>query len=201
MKVNRLALPEVRYFHNTYLGRVLTLEKSLAANSMSWRRGVQKMIDRLDSRSHSKIQHWPILMLRIYTGVFFIWNGFGKLRRDDFADGMEGFLSAQADRSFEFYRSFIETMVIPNKELFASLVSWGEFAVGIAMILGLATRYAAVVGAVLVLNFWFAKGAGFFDGTNHDVVWLMIFIVLGTVPAGRIAGLDDGLSDKLPFLR
>ena len=140
-------------------------------------------------------------MLRIYTGVFFMWNGLGKLRRDNFAESMEGFLGAQADRSFEFYRPFIETMVIPNKEIFASLVSWGEFAVGIAMILGLATRYAAVVGAILVLNFWFAKGAGFFDGTNHDVVWLMIFIVLGMVPAGRIAGLDDGLSDKLPFLR
>lgn len=159
------------------------------------------MIDRLDSRSHSAIQHWPIVMLRIYTGLFFAWNGFGKLRRDNFADGMEGFLGAQAERSFEFYRSFIETIVIPNKAVFASLVSWGEMAIGVAMILGLATRYAAVAGAIMVVNFWFAKGAGFFDGTNHDVVWLMIFIVLGTVPAGRIAGLDDGLSDKLPFLR
>jgi thiosulfate dehydrogenase [quinone] large subunit len=80
-------------------------------------------------------------------------------------------------------------------------VSWGEFAVGIAMILGLATRYAAVAGGIMVVNFWFAKGAGAFDGTNHDVIWLMIFIVLGSVPAGRIAGLDDGLSDRLPFLR
>jgi len=159
------------------------------------------MIDRLDSRSHSKIQHWPILVLRIYAGLFFMWNGFGKLRRDDFADGMEGFLASQVDHSFEFYRSFIELVVIPNKLLFATLVSWGEFAVGTALILGLATRYAAATGAIMVLNFWFAKGAGFFDGTNHDVVWLVILIVLGTVPAGRIAGLDDGLSDKLPFLR
>lgn len=159
------------------------------------------MIDRLDSRSHAKIQHWPILMLRVYTGLFFLWNGFSKLSRDDFAAGMEGFLGAQANNSFEFYRSFVATIVIPNKSIFAALVSWGEFAIGIAMILGLATRYAAAAGAILVLNFWLAKGAGFFDGTNHDVVWLVIFIVLGMVPAGRIAGMDDGLSDKLPFLR
>jgi len=159
------------------------------------------MIDRLESRSHAKLHHWPILMLRIYTGFFFVWNGFGKLRRDNFADGMEGFLVAQAGKSFDFYRSFIETVVIPNKAIFASLVSWGEFAIGLAMIVGLATRYAAFAGAIMVLNFWFAKGAGFFDGANHDVVWLVIFIVLGTIPAGRIAGLDDGLSDKLPFLR
>ena len=52
-----------------------------------------------------------------------------------------------------------------------------------------------------MLNFWFAKGIGFFAGQNHDVVWLFIFIVLGFIPAGKVAGLDDGLSDRLPFLR
>jgi uncharacterized membrane protein YphA (DoxX/SURF4 family) len=69
------------------------------------------------------------------------------------------------------------------------------------MIAGLATRYAAVAGALLVVNFWFAKGEEILAGTNHDVVWLVIFIVLGLIPAGKFAGLDDGLSDKLRFLR
>lgn len=159
------------------------------------------MVDRLMSKSHAVIKQWPIAVLRIYTGLFFAWHGFSKLRRDNFADGMEGFLTAQAENSFAFYRPFIESVVLPNKAVFGSLVAWGEFAVGIAMILGLATRYAAVAGAILVLNFWLAKGQGFFDGTNHDVVWLVIFVVLGLVPAGRVVGLDDGLSDKLPFLR
>ena len=159
------------------------------------------MVDRLSSKTHSKIQLWPIAMLRIYTGLFFAWHGFGKLRRDNFADGLEGFLNAQAGKTFGFYQGFVESIVLPNKALFGALVSWGEFAVGVAMILGLATRYAAAAGALLVMNFWFAKGQGFFDGTNHDVVWLVIFIVLGLVPAGMIAGLDDGLSDRMPFLR
>jgi len=35
----------------------------------------------------------------------------------------------------------VESVVLPNKELFAFLVGWGEFAIGISMILGLATRY------------------------------------------------------------
>jgi thiosulfate dehydrogenase [quinone] large subunit len=91
--------------------------------------------------------------------------------------------------------------VLPNSALFGNLVAWGELTIGVALIVGLATRYAAFGGAFLVANFWFAKGAGILDGTNHDVVWLVIFIVLGTIPAGRIAGLDDGLSDRLRFLR
>jgi len=159
------------------------------------------MVDQLKSRTRSTIKHWPIVMLRVYTGLFFAWHGLGKIRRENFGDGMEGFLGAQAGKSFEFYRPFIENVVLPNKAIFASLVAWGELAVGIAMVVGLATRYAAVAGIILVVNFWFAKGAGFWDGSNHDAVWLVIFVVLGMVPAGRIAGLDDGLSDRLPFLR
>ena len=159
------------------------------------------MVDRLDSRSHGAVRHWPIALLRIYTGLFFAWNGFGKISRGSFADGMEGFLNGQLQNSFAFYRPFIESVVLPNKTLFAALVAWGELAVGLALVVGLATRYASVFGAILVLNFWFAKGLPVFAGTNHDVVWFVIFVVLGMVPAGKFAGLDDGLSDKLRFLR
>ena len=92
-------------------------------------------------------------------------------------------------------------MVLPNAELFAALVGWGELLVGLALVVGLATRYAAAAGIILMLNFWLTKGQGILDGTNHDVVWLVIFVVLALVPAGRIAGLDDGLSDRFRFLR
>lgn len=159
------------------------------------------MVDRLESRSHFALKHWPIVVLRVYTGLFFAWNGIGKIGRDNFADGMEGFLNAQLENSFAFYRPFIESVVLPNKTMFAAMVAWGELSIGLLMIAGLATRYAAAVGAILVLNFWFAKGVPVFAGTNQDIAWFVIFVVLGLVPAGRIAGLDDGLSDKLPFLR
>lgn len=159
------------------------------------------MVDRLDSRPHVAVKHWPIVVLRVYTGLFFTWNAIGKIRRDNFADGMEGFLNAQLENSFAFYRPFIESVVLPNKTMFAAMVAGAELTVGLLMIVGLAARYAAAVGAILVLNFWLAKGTPVFAGTNQDVAWLVIFIVLGMVPAGKIAGLDDGLSDKLPFLR
>ncbi len=159
------------------------------------------MLDRIDSKSHVAVKLWPIFALRVYTGIFFAWHGIGKISRGNFQQGLEGFLNSRLESSFGFYRPFIESVVLPNKALFAALVAWGELAVGIAMIAGLATRYAAVAGALLVANFWFAKGEGMFAGTNHDVVWLVIFIVLGLIPAGKIAGLDDGLSDKFRFLR
>ncbi len=159
------------------------------------------MVDRIDSRTSVMLRQWPIVLLRVYTGVFFAYHGVGKLRQEDFASGMAGFLSRTLDASFSFYRPFLESVILPSKEIVAALVAWGELAIGLALILGLATRYAAFAGAFMVLNFWLAKGSGILDGTNHDVVWFVILIVLGFIPAGRIAGLDDGLSDRLPFLR
>lgn len=159
------------------------------------------MVDRLNARAPVAIRHWPVVLLRVYTGLFFAWNGFAKLRMENFADWMGEFLQGQLDSSFAFYRPFIEAAVLPNKTLFAALVSWGELTVGLLMIVGLGTRYAAAIGAFLVLNFWFARGLPLLSGTNQDVAWLMVFVVLGTIPAGKIAGLDDGLADRLPFLR
>lgn len=159
------------------------------------------MLDRIDSRTSIALRQWPIVLLRVYTGVFFAYQGIGKLRQDDFASGLAGFLSGTLDASFSFYRPFLESVILPSKEVFAALVAWGELAIGLALILGLATRYAAFAGAFMVLNYWLATGSGVFDGTNHDIVWFVILIVLGFIPAGKIAGLDDGLSDRLPFLR
>jgi thiosulfate dehydrogenase [quinone] large subunit len=159
------------------------------------------MVDRISSRTSVVLRQWPIVLLRVYTGVFFVYHGFGKLRGDDFASSMANLLTNSLETTFSFYRPFVESVILPSKEIFAVLVAWGELAIGLALIVGLATRYAAFIGAFMVLNFWFAKGLGVFAGANHDVVWFVILIVLGFIPAGKIAGLDDGLSDRLPFLR
>jgi len=159
------------------------------------------MIDRLDSKPHGRLRLWPIVLLRLYTGVFFAWHGIGKISRGNFSDSLGGFLNRSLESAFGFYRPFIEAVVLPNKALFASLVAYGELLLGVALILGLATRYAAFAGVFLMANFWFAKGGGVLAGSNHDVVWMVILLVLGLVPAGRIAGLDDGLSGRLRFLR
>ncbi len=144
--------------------------------------------------------HWPLAVLRVYTGVFFLIYGFGKLQRGGgFADGMSGFLNAQ-ENTFGFYRAFIESVVLPNAGLFSYLVALGETALGITLILGLAMRYVPYAGVFLVANFWFAKGLGFFGAMNHDVVWMSILLVLALMKAGHVYGLDAQLKSRYPFL-
>ena len=143
---------------------------------------------------------WPITVLRVYTGIFFLYYGFGKLRRDNFAEGMAEYIQSKLEDSFGFFQPFLESVVLPNPNLFGFLVSWGEFLVGIALIIGLATRYAAVAGAFMVTAFWFMKGEGILDSGNHDIIWLVIFIVLAGVHAGRLHSVDQKLADRFRFL-
>lgn len=155
----------------------------------------------LNEFTRKKTAHlWPITLLRVYTGIFFTYHGFGKIRRGGFADGVQGFVTGRLESSYGFMQPFLESVVLPNKWLFAVLVSWGELLIGLALIVGLATRYASIAGAVMLAAFWFTKGQGFLDAQNHDAIWFVILVVLATVHAGRVHSLDAKLSDRFRFL-
>lgn len=155
----------------------------------------------LNEFSRKKTAHlWPITLLRIYTGVFFLKYGFGKVSNPDFVNGLTGFVTSNLENCFGFMRGFLESVVLANTGLFAFLVSWGEVLIGVCLIIGLATRYAAVAGALMVAAFWFTKGQGFLNGQNHDSIWIMIFVVLATVHAGRQHSVDEKLKGRFRFL-
>jgi len=109
-------------------------------------------------------------------------------------------LSSRAEDTVGWYRVIVEAVIVPMQGLFAFLVAYGELALGMALIIGLATRYAAFAGAFMVLNFWLAKGQGVLDAQNHDVVWFVILIVLGGLHAGRVLSVDQKLVKRFRFL-
>ena len=158
------------------------------------------MSDLDEFRSKKSMQQWPITLLRVYTGVFFLYYGFGKVRNPQFADGLAGFVNSQLENSVGFMRPFLESAVLPNKGLFAFLVGWGELAIGIALIMGFATRWASIAGAVMVGAFWATKGQGFLDAQNHDVIWFMICVVLAALHAGRAHSIEERLAARFRFL-
>lgn len=153
-----------------------------------------------DFQTVKTLRNWPILLLRVYTGVFFAYYGFRKIVSGSFADGMAGFLSSRAEDSVGWYRMVVEAVIVPMQGLFAFLVAYGELALGMALIIGLATRYAAFAGAFMVLNFWLAKGQGVLDSQNHYVIWFVILIVLGGLHAGRVLSVDQKLVKRFRFL-
>lgn len=154
----------------------------------------------LDEFRSSKISTWPIVLLRVYTGIFFLYFGFRKISSGSFDQGLAGFVNGRLESSVGFFRPFLESVVLPNAKFFAFVVAWGELFLGIALILGLATRYASIAGAVMVAAFWGAKGQGILDAQNHDVIWFVILIVLAGLHAGRTMSLDQKLAGRFRFL-
>ena len=61
--------------------------------------------------------------------VAWLWQAANRC----FPDGLEGFLNAQAAKTFDFYQRFVDAVVSTNKAVFASLVARGDLGVGIAM--------------------------------------------------------------------
>lgn len=153
-----------------------------------------------DFRRKKSVHLWPITLLRVYTGAFFSYHGLSKLRDPRFEDALAGFVTGQLDNTVGFFRPFLESVVLPHKGVFALLVSWGEFAIGIALVIGLASRWMSLLGALMVGSYWMAKGSWFLAPQNHDFVWLVIFVVLAGVHAGRAHSLDAALAGRFRFL-
>src|SRR4051812_40614887 len=57
-----------------------------------------------------------------------------------------------------FYADFLTNVVQPNPQIFAQLVVLGEWIAGILLLLGLLTRFGAITGLLLNLNYILMKG-------------------------------------------
>jgi thiosulfate dehydrogenase [quinone] large subunit len=139
-----------------------------------------------------------LVLLRVYLGVIFLVAALPKLQQD-FTPGLIGFVQQVAlQQAHQFYRPFLEQVVLPNASVFAGLVTWAELLVGVTLILGLLTRFSAAVAVVLTLNYMFAKGAWFWTPSSNDAAFVAIGLALLIGAAGRTLGLDSFLVRRWP---
>ena len=99
--------------------------------------------------------------------------------------------------AYDFYVPFLQGVVIPHAGVFAHLVIFGEVAVGATLLLGCATRLAALGGLFLCLNFLLAGGTPLLS-TDRPVVFGLLLTTVYLTAAGRSLGLDVLLKRKLP---
>lgn len=89
-----------------------------------------------------------------------------------------------------WYKDFLEQTVLPHAALFATLQVWGEVAVGIGLVLGLATRLAGLVGLYLALNFGLASQWMSFGQQGFHLLLVTSMVLFIGAGAGRAWGLD-----------
>ncbi|WP_078393133.1 DoxX family protein [Shouchella patagoniensis] len=141
----------------------------------------------------SNVSMVGLLFVRLYLGWQWFSSGLGKITGDGF--NASGFLAVAVENpvrsgsgaiAYPWYNSFIETIVLPNAEIFSFIVMWGELLVGLGLIVGLFTTTAAFFGGTMNVSFMLAGTVS----TNPIMLLLAILLMIGKGKSGAI-GLDS----------
>jgi uncharacterized membrane protein YphA (DoxX/SURF4 family) len=136
------------------------------------------------------------LLPRFYLGAIFAIAAYTKIFSvHGYVDAVHTFLvSSKTAGAPAFYAGFISSAVLPNISSWATAVVAGEIAVALSLLLGLFTRFGAVIAVYLLANFMLAGGTAIWEPTSHELPdMILAFIVIMTGP-GRILGIDNALS-------
>lgn len=147
---------------------------------------------------------WVWLIVRLYVGWQWFSEGLDKIQTPAWAGSQAGtFLATWVTRALSktqgahpdvqgWYGAFLQHVVLPNVAVFSVLVSYGEFLVGLGLILGMFTGIAAFFGTVM-------NGSYLLAGTvsiNPILFGLASLLVLAWKTAGWY-GLDRWLLPRL----
>ena len=135
---------------------------------------------------------WVWLVFRLYVGWSWLEAGWGKITAPVWSGGqaggaLSGFVQGALQKTAGshpdvtgWYASFLQNVVLPHVNFWSHLVSYGEFLVGVALILGIFTGIAAFFG--LFMNFSYMLAGTL--STNP----ILFVLGLGIIMAWRIAG-------------
>ncbi len=145
---------------------------------------------------------WAQVLLRLLMG--FMWTSTGRvwLRADDPGGRVLEVIELSIERGTTsgVYRSFLESVVAPHADLFATFATIGELAVGASLFLGLGTRLGVAGALFLALNYSLTIRFGLFPPSGNMGVFLVNALLLIGTP-GRRLGLDRLLVKRWPGYR
>ncbi|PYO17696.1 MAG: hypothetical protein DMD88_19820 [Candidatus Rokuibacteriota bacterium] len=140
---------------------------------------------------------WPLALFRIAYGVLFLDMAFQKAPWINYG-WLEGFIQKEiANPTFGWYAAFLKDVVLPHFTLFGLQTFLVEFALGVALLFGILTRFAGIAGFLWQVNI--ALGAFNVPGEWYWI-WplqslpLFCFAFAG---AGRVLGVDRILGPVL----
>lgn len=140
-----------------------------------------------------------LALLRITLGVILLATWRNNVSGDLYtADGLKGFFNWLFDQengnasSLGAYESILDATIIPAASLVGPLQLVIEFLVGLALLLGVATRAASAAAAFFFLNLLLA----YFGG--HEWIWTYVILMMSSVAVflgygGRALGIDQWL--------
>ncbi len=165
-----------------------------------------------------KFNQIGVALLRIAVGVIFLWAGLEKYfgaKPFDASGFLKGATAGTLGWPFVSGDVAEGTIFNPTHGFWVSLagnaavmsavntlVVFGEIAIGVALILGLFTRFAAIAGTLMMVLFFFAAWDFAFGIVNQHLAYALICATLAGIGAGRYYGLDGVLATRVaPAIR
>ncbi len=135
---------------------------------------------------------FPVAFMRIYVGYDFLKSALEKIQSDFLVHPL---MAAKITEWLpyspapQWYLNWLEIDIIPNEnwKLLAFAVTYIEFAIGIAFLLGFLVRPFAILGMMLMIHYIGSQGSGLVAFYQLQTI---IFLVLLWLGAGRCVGLD-----------
>ena len=139
---------------------------------------------------------WMWLVIRLYLGYQWVEAGWHKLTGAAPFDAT-GFIKGAIAKGVPatpgakpvvqaWWADFLQSVALPHAKLFSFMVQYGELLIGLALILGFATLFAASMG--MLMNFSFLMSGT--TSSNPNLLFLeVILVTLGGAYAGYL-GLD-----------
>jgi thiosulfate dehydrogenase [quinone] large subunit len=125
---------------------------------------------------------WSVVPLRLFLGGSFLAAGLDKLNDPAFLDpGAPGYLGRQIAGFAPGtpLADFLLQFAVPNATLCGVLVMGGELCIAVAVLLGLLTRFSALMGLLLNLTFflsatWLVRPFYFGADLPYAAAWLTL---------------------------
>ncbi|UQZ35162.1 Crp/Fnr family transcriptional regulator [Paenibacillus sp. PK3_47] len=146
---------------------------------------------------NNKVAMLLLTLVRIYVGYQWLEAGWHKLTGGFDASGfLQGAIAKSAGEGATvqaWWGSFLEHAALPGVNFFNFLVPVGEVLVGLGLILGTFTTFAALMGLVMNAAYLLSGTVS----TNVQLLLMEVIIIVSAANAGKI-GFDYWV---MPYLR
>lgn len=133
---------------------------------------------------------WPVALLRIFVGYFFLASGIEKIHQNFLNSPILQDLVQKWIQTPDLnpqYIHFLQTWVLPHWQTFSYLVVFAELAVGVSFIIGFMVRISSILAIFLSVNFILAAGPAA-ETLNRLLIAVNAMFFL--ISAGRCFGFD-----------
>ena len=160
---------------------------------------IEMMGNRLEFDYSENVTGYVLVLTRLITGYWFLHAGVEKYLAAEPFNAAGWLVNATGGSPIHGFLAWAgQTPWMLGFTNF--MIPLAETLIGLGLLVGVLTRLAAFGGAFLMAFFYLGNASWEHGLVNGDLFGLMMFVIVGTLAAGRILGLDAYI-EEMEFVK